>query len=208
MYLPAAFKEENRDRLLDFIEQHSFGVLVSQLDNTPFATHLPFLVERNDSGPCALIGHMARANPQSTQAEGQTVLSIFSGPHAYVSPTWYEAPNTVPTWNYAAVHTTGPFKIVADPIEAEAIVAKTVHFYEANQASPWRFEPSDYYRKLLQSIVAFKIEIVTLEGKFKLSQNQSAERQSKVFAALRSSPDPNDTAVAALMKQRIEANKL
>src|SRR5262245_56625559 len=83
MYLPAAFVEPDRTRLHDFIEQNSFGVLVSQVGGLPFATHLPFLLERTAGPLCTLVGHMARANPQWPEAGGQTVLAIFSGPHAY-----------------------------------------------------------------------------------------------------------------------------
>jgi catechol 2,3-dioxygenase-like lactoylglutathione lyase family enzyme len=91
MYLPAAFAESDLTRLHDFIEQNSFGLLVSQVDGLPFASHLPFLLERPAGPHGTLVGHMARANPQWREASGQTALAIFSGPHAYISPTWYEA---------------------------------------------------------------------------------------------------------------------
>src|SRR4051812_3811791 len=91
MYIPTAFLETDPARLHDFIEAHSFGLLVSTRVGEPFATHLPFLLER-DAGPHGtLIGHMARANRQWHDLDGQEVLAIFSGPHAYVSPSWYEA---------------------------------------------------------------------------------------------------------------------
>src|SRR5438874_6033211 len=104
MYIPHAFAETDRTRLHDFIEQHSFGLLVSQFDGQPFASHLPFLLERTAGPKGCLIGHMARANPQWQQLGGQSGLAIFSGPHVYVSPTWYESEQVVPTWNYVAVH--------------------------------------------------------------------------------------------------------
>src|SRR5262245_40652328 len=98
MYIPAAFAESDLTTLHDFVEQHSFGLLVSQVEGLPFATHLPFLLERT-SGPLGtLVCHVARANPQWQEAAGQTVLAIFSGPHVYVSPTWYESEQVVPTW--------------------------------------------------------------------------------------------------------------
>src|ERR1051326_5591064 len=88
MYIPAAFAEPDLTRLHDFIEQQSFGLLVSQVDGLPFATHLPFLLERTAGPHGTLVGHMARANPQWREAGGQTALAIFSGPHVYISPTW------------------------------------------------------------------------------------------------------------------------
>src|SRR5262245_45723809 len=107
MYIPAAFAESDQARLHEFIEQNSFGTLVSQGAGRPFASHLPFLLER-DAGPRGvLVGHMARANPQWQDAAGQTVLAIFTGPHVYISPSWYEADQVVPTWNFTAVHACG-----------------------------------------------------------------------------------------------------
>src|SRR5437763_1460090 len=111
MYIPAAFDETEQPRLHDFVERHSFGVLVSQVSGMPFATHLPFLLERNSGPNGTLVGHVARANPQWQDAAGQTTLAIFSGPHTYISPTWYEAEQVVPTWNYTAVHVYGRIEI-------------------------------------------------------------------------------------------------
>jgi transcriptional regulator len=88
MYIPAVFAEADQANLHDFVEKNSFGPLVSQFDGEPFASHLPFLLDRQSGPHGCLIGHMARANPQWQQADGQTVLAIFSGPHAYISPTW------------------------------------------------------------------------------------------------------------------------
>jgi transcriptional regulator len=104
MYIPTQFKEENFERLVTLIEDYSFGTLVSTHEGLPFVSHLPFLFEKDAATPGKLIGHMARANPQWQHlAQGQTVLAVFQGPHAYVSPTWYAAQG-VPTWNYAVVH--------------------------------------------------------------------------------------------------------
>lgn len=64
MYIPAAFAESDLSKLHDFIEQNSFGVLVSQVDGLPFATHLPFLLDRTAGPHGSLICHVARANPQ------------------------------------------------------------------------------------------------------------------------------------------------
>src|SRR5208337_114744 len=113
MYVPPSFSEIDRAKLFDFIDQHNFGLVVSQRDGGPFATHLPLLLDRQ-SGPLGtLFGHVARANPQ-WQAPDRGVLVVISGPHAYVSPSWYEAQNVVPTWNYVAVHVYGLLHLVED----------------------------------------------------------------------------------------------
>ena len=103
MYVPSHFAESDPATLHDFIERYSFGLLVSQVDAVPFATHLPFLLDRTAGPHGMLIGHMARANPHWESLRDQTALAVFSGPHAYISPTWYAAANVVPTWNYTAV---------------------------------------------------------------------------------------------------------
>ena len=115
MYVPTAFAETDEGKLHEFMQAYSFGLLVSTHGGEPFATHLPFLLDRNAGPHGTLVGHMARANPHWHDLEGQTVLAVFSGPHAYISPTWYESENVVPTWNYVAVHAYGICRLVNDP---------------------------------------------------------------------------------------------
>ncbi len=204
MYIPPAFNEPNSDTLFEFIQQHSFGVLVSQHGDTPFATHLPFLTQRIAGESGHLLSHMARANPHWTFAEGRTVIAIFSGPHAYISPTWYETPNAVPTWNYTAVHVTGVFEAITDPNELMALLDRTVRHYESPREMPWQFETSnDFYTKLAQSVVGFRIRITTIEGKWKLSQNRAIQQQERVANVLAKSNDANERAVAETMRQKL-----
>jgi len=201
MYIPAAFAEADLTKQHDFIEQNSFGLLVSQVDGLPFASHLPFLLERTTGPHGTLIGHMARANPQWQEAGGQTALVVFSGPHAYISPTWYEAEQVVPTWNYAAVHIYGLVQIIEDEDALLDIVKKSVRVYEQALPRPWSFDGSStFVERLLTQIVGFRIEIERIEGKWKLNQNHSVERRKKVVRALRERGDENALAVAAMMQ--------
>jgi transcriptional regulator len=202
MYIPAAFAKTDQTQLHDFVERHSFGLLVSLVDGAPFASHLPFLLERT-SGPLGrLVGHMARANPQWRQADGLTALAIFSGNHAYVSPTWYEAEQVVPTWNYTAVHAYGPLRIVDDRDGILEIVQKSVRFYEQSLPRPWSLAgPAAFVERMLAQVVGFRIEIEKIEGKWKLNQNHPAERRRRVIRALREQGDPDARAVAALMEE-------
>jgi transcriptional regulator len=204
MYVPAAFRETDREKLFDLIEQYSFGLLVSQAGNEPFATHLPMLLDRGAGLNGRLIGHMARANPHWQTAAGQTALAVFSGPHAYVSPTWYEADNVVPTWNYVAVHVYGTFQAIEETARLLEIVGKYVKNYEAPFPQPWKFDPaSPYSQKLAQAIVGFEIDITRIEGKWKLNQNQPPERRERVVRALRASGSPADAAVADLIAEQL-----
>ena len=104
MYIPAAFRETGPAVLFDFIEANRFALLASIREGAILASHLPLLRDREPCPHGRLVGHMARANEQWPVADGNEVLAIFSGPHAYISPAWYESENVVPTWNDIAVH--------------------------------------------------------------------------------------------------------
>jgi len=204
VYIPAHFAETDQQKLCDFIEQNSFGLLVSQLGGEPFATHMPLLLDRQAGPHGTLIGHMARANPH-WQATDRHVLAVFSGPHVYVSPTWYQAENVVPTWNYVAVHAYGAFQLVTDHAETVSIVEQYVERYERSLPRPWTVAPGDaFVDKLAKAVVAFRIEITRLEGKWKLNQNQPLERRERVVAALQKRTDENSQAIAELMTSNLQ----
>jgi len=125
---------------------------------------------------------------------------MFQGPHAYISPAWYETHPSVPTWNYAVVHAYGVARIVEDHATLHHMLEMLVDTHEAAFAQPWRMElPHDYLDKMMRAIVGFEIEITRLEGKLKLSQNRSEHDQQRVVAALGQSENPVERGVAALM---------
>jgi len=207
MYVPPQFAETDPATLHDLIESHSFGLLVSQVGSEPFATHLPFLLDRAAGPHGTLVGHMARANPQWKELAGRIALAVFSGPHAYVSPTWYEAENVVPTWNYAAVHAYGQVRLVEDRDSLLDIVRQSVAVYEAAMPRPWAPDwSSTFVDRLLGQIVGFRIEIERIEGKWKLNQNHPVERREKVIAALQTRGG-DARAVAAMMRAAMPAEK-
>jgi transcriptional regulator len=200
VYVPAAFAEPNTTKLHEFMRRHSFAVLTTHGDLGLVASHLPLLFDA-DAGPQGhLLGHMARANPQWKGAKGE-VLVIFSGPHAYVSPAWYEEGGTVPTWNYVAVHAYGTFHLVESQDGLLDILRRSVLTYEAPRAESWAFDESEpHIEGMLKAIVGFRIEITRLEGKWKLSQNHSERRRRKVIRALDTEPGINSKIVADLMR--------
>lgn len=201
MYVPPHFAETDPAVLHDFIRRHSFGLLVSTAaDGEPFASHLPFLLDPADSPHGTLVGHVARANPQWRGLAGRPVLGVFSGPHAYVSPSWYAEPNVVPTWNYAAVHAAGRAEVVEDAAELLDIVRRSVAWYEGGFPEPWELDVSSpHVGRLLGGIVGVRVRIDRLEGKWKLSQNHPPGRREKVMRALREQGDENAVGVAGLM---------
>lgn len=193
MYVPTHFAETDATTLAEFIEAHSFGTLITIDDGKPFASHLPFLYDREAR---VLHCHVARANPQWRHFETRPdALVIFAGPHGYISPTWYAEPG-VPTWNYAVVHVSGAGRATDDATATARHVETLAAKHERNSASPW--VPS-YDPRRLAGIVGIEIRVREIEGKFKLSQNRSAADRAGVVAHLTASGGDSDDALAALM---------
>jgi transcriptional regulator len=201
MYVPAAFAETDTATLYEFVRRHSFATLVTNGADGLVASHLPLLLDADAGSQGHLLGHMARANPQWRDIRGEA-MAIFSGPHAYVSPSWYEEAGTVPTWNYVAVHAYGTLRLIEDREGLLDILRRSVLAYESPRPEPWTFDESgSHVEKLLRAIVGFRIEITRLEGKWKLSQNHPEERRRKVIVALEALPDEDSKAIAGLMRR-------
>lgn len=204
MYIPASFAEGDVKALHGLMQRHDFATLVTVEDGVPIASHLPFLLEAGAGEKGTLLGHVARANPQWRGFAESAALVIFSGPHAYVSPTWYAGGPNVPTWNYAVVHAYGRARVIEDPAAARSVIRRLVARHEGGRPDPWSMEsvPGDFVSRLLAAIVVFEIPIQRLEGKFKLNQNKKAEDRDGVVANLRRSGDPGASALADLMAER------
>jgi transcriptional regulator len=203
MYIPKAFREDDINTLHAFMEIYSFATLVTHHEGLPFATHLPFLLDAERGPNGTLLAHMARANPQWHDFNSaQEVLVIFQGPHAYVSPSWYEVELSVPTWNYAVVHAYGLPRLIEDQEELHNLLKILIQAHEAQFEKPWPFQLSDdYLQKMMRGIVGFEIEITRLEGKFKLSQNRTETERVNVIAALQES---SDTATLAELMRSVD----
>jgi transcriptional regulator len=200
MYTPSHFRIDDPDTLYAFIERYSFATLISDVEGSPFATHLPLLI---DPAQSALLGHVARANPQWRTFDGKTeCLAIFSGPHAYISPTWYAVSSAVPTWNYSAVHVYGR-PVVVDAAVTSDIIDALVAKYESPQTEPWPNElPTDFRERLMAAIVGFEMPIERIEGKFKLGQNRSEADQLGTLAHLESG-SAEDRALADFTRRHL-----
>jgi transcriptional regulator len=186
LYVPPAFRVEDRRELARFIEANAFGTLVSTDGEDLHVSHIPFLVEAADDGAMRLVAHVARANAHWKALEhAKQVLAIFQGPHAYVSPSWYEGAPAVPTWNYAVVHAYGKARPIGEP-ELRRALARLSAQYERGRPKPWRIEDlaEEYVTKMVGAIVGFAIEVERLEGKFKLSQNRPGRDAERVAEAL------------------------
>ncbi len=206
MYTPRSFRVEDLPTLHALIREYSFGVLVSQDGERPLATHLPFMVDPARGPNGTLIAHMARANPHwKAWSDDTTVLAIFQGPHAYVSPAWYREQETVPTWNYAVVHAYGTPRLVHDPVELRPMVEALLDTHEPAVGNVWdRSLMESVMGSELQAIVGFEIPIDRIEGKFKFNQNRSREDQEGAARALESSADALARAAGAIMRGNLD----
>jgi transcriptional regulator len=201
MYVPKHFVEDDPARLAALIAAHDFATLVTEGEDGPFATHLPLLLDPARGRKGTLIGHVARANPHWRWFDGRRGLAIFAGAHAYVSPRWYKAAPAVPTWNYVAVHATGPVRAIEEPTALRAIIDRLAARYEGD--GPWRLadQPARFTDGMLRGIVGLELAIERLEGKAKLSQNRSAEDRAGVVAALDAAGTPGARALADEMRR-------
>lgn len=203
MYVPKHFEVTDPAWCHALMRAQSFALMITADDaGAPFATHLPILLDEPRGPLGTLRGHVARANPHWRYlAAGRPTLVVFSGAHAYVSPSWYATHPAVPTWNYVAVHASGTGTLVEDPERVRTLLADLVHVYEAPGPEAWSFEglAPDYVAGMQKGIVAFEIPIARLEGKAKLSQNRDAVDRGRTREALAASDDPVARAVAALM---------
>lgn len=202
MYIPTSFNVTDQATLHDFMRANSFATVITAQNGKPFASHLPLFFDSGRGSHGALIGHTARANPQWQEMQAGEVLVTFNGPHAYVSPSWYEAKSmVVPTWNYMAVHAYGKARILSQE-ELEQALRKLVDSYEGAYEQPWRLEMTQEMReKMLGAIVGFEIVLGSIEGKFKLSQNRSVADRKRVMTQLAGQTDAQSLLVAEQMSK-------
>ena len=201
MYTPSYFKESRIEALHGLIHDFPFATVVTHGDAGLVANHLPFELV----GDNLLHGHVARGN-ELRNADGAEVLLIFRGPDGYISPNWYpskhETGREVPTWNYAVVHVHGRLRVIEDAAWLRTLLDTLTEHHEAGLPTPWKVSdaPHDFTEKLIGAVVGIEIEIVKLQGKWKVSQNQPHENRVGVVRGLEESGNPNDALMAEWVK--------
>lgn len=202
MYIPEHFRLRHDDDAANFMRAHPFAILISTTDDGPFATHLPLHLQTTDE-KTVLRGHVAKANPHWRYLEAQSqCLTIFHGPHAYISPSNYTAHESVPTWNYAAVHAYGNARLFSSEQDVHAMLNELMNTFEPSYRMQWESLGAKYRENMLRQIVGFEITVTKIEGKFKLSQNRTREDQANVIASLDRSEDSEISGVAQMMKEQ------
>ncbi len=191
MYIPKHFEILDKEKINEFLRRNSFGELVTVIDGRPFSTHLPFMF---DKASATVRMHIAKANPQWRELNESEALLVVSGPHGYVSPSWYHS-SGVPTWNYQAVHIYGKAIVILDNNELKGIVDGLTKIAEENYLNPWQ---PNYSANMLQGIVGIELKISDIQCKFKLSQNRSRVDQQSVKETLLKE---GNTALASAMDE-------
>ncbi len=208
MYVPKAFQTNDRAELVAFMRAHSFATLVSADPGGLLATHLPVVIE-DDGETIRISGHVARQNPHVAAFDGQTpTLVIFTGAHGYVPASVYESADSVPTWNYIAVHATGVAGAVSLTDQRPAVdtaMHGMVETYDPAYHSQYAALSEHYREGMLRGIVVFSLVVTRLEGTAKLSQNKNPDDRLAVEAHLLAQADPAARATGASMRERRES---
>jgi len=206
MFVPEPFKEDRIEVLHDAIRAARLAALVTIGADGMTASHVPVLLEPQVGRHGTLVGHISRANGQWKTASAETpALAIFTGPDAYISPSWYpskrEAGKVVPTWNYVAVHAYGPIAWIDKADALREIVTRLTERHEAGRDEPWAVSdaPDDFVRQMLRGIVGFRLTIERLEGKWKMSQNRNQADRKGAADGLRREATPEADEVADLI---------
>jgi transcriptional regulator len=202
VYVPAHFREDRVDILHDAIRRAGLATLVSMTVDGLIASHIPLLLDPAPAPYGTLIGHLARPNPQAHGVCGE-VLAIFTGPDAYITPSYYptkrESGKVVPTWNYTAIHAYGTMTFFDDPARLRDVVTRLTDRHERERAVRWAVTdaPEDFVTGMLKGIVGVSLAITRLEGKVKLSQNRPEADRTGVVAGLRRDGRPDIAALVA-----------
>lgn len=204
MYTPPKFKENDPGTIRAVIRGAGLATLVTATTDGIQATPLPLLFDEGEGPHGVLLGHVSKANRQWLAPMGDG-LAMFSGPDAYVTPSWYstkeETGKVVPTWNYVAVHAYGPVEFFDEEGRVRDVVSRLTSLHESGRAEPWSVAdaPKAYIRSQLKGIVGVKLTITRLEGKRKMGQDESAEDRMGAARGLAASDKATDRAVAPLI---------
>ena len=204
MYSLPHFKENDLDVVKQFMHQHPFIMLCGcDADHRPVVTHVPVLIKENDH-QLFLRGHiMKNTDHYKAYIQNPLVLAVFTGPHAYISASWYGNPQQASTWNYMTVHAKGRIEFLDDAALLDTLKETTARF-ENDMHSPSLFEklPAEYVQRMKNAIIAFNLEVLELENVFKLSQNRDEKSYQNIISKLLQG-SPEEKQVALEMQQRI-----
>lgn len=203
MYIPRINRMDGETEIRAFVRENNFALLVSTVKRRLWGTHIPLLLEQDEDGTDWLVGHAAAANPFCRHLpEGEEVMCVFQGPHAYISSSWYDHEN-VPTWNYMAVHAYGVLERMSSA-HVRAHLKQLVDHHEAPESDPVDIDAMDptMIEREMKGVVGFRIRVTEWQGKAKLSQNRDDANYHRVTEHLDARADPLSHHVSSEMKKR------
>ncbi len=211
MYIPKKLLVSDISEIHRYIDSYGFGLIVGNRSNNNLnlnaenkngieATHLPFILNKDEGTYGSLYCHFARVNPHWKALNNEEVLIVFHGPHAYISPTWYANEPNVPTWNYTAVHVYGVL-MVLDEEQTVDVMEQTVKKYEPQLWDNQTIMPTDYRKKLQKAVVACKITLTRVEAQYKLGQHRNMEDQQGVVEGLSQCEDYDSIGLLNFMQK-------
>ena len=189
MYNYPHYKEQDKEKIISFMKGHPFITLIGSDKNGRIeATQIPVLVEEKD-GKLFIYGHIAKKSDHHYAfEENPNVLALFTGPHTYVSGTWYSGnPQQASTWNYISIHARGQIKFLDETFLIELLKKLSLHFENNNTKSSTIYDnlPPDYKQKLIKAILAFELEVTEMDNVHKLSQNRDEKSYDNIVQQLK-----------------------
>jgi transcriptional regulator len=200
MHIPKYYREEDKEKIIQFLKQNNFPAIVSHDGEKIIATHTPVEAIENEDGSLKIYGHMSKANPQWKTFGEQEVLLIFQGAHTYISPRWYNHVN-VPTWNYMMVHVYGKINMLAGD-EVHALLSRLVQNHEPQTGYSLEALPEDFVRKEIKGVAGFEVQVTKIDAAYKLSQNRDDESYQNIVTELEKQKDADSRKVAEEMRKR------
>lgn len=205
MYDLPYHKENNPVVIKQFIDRYPFAFLTGcDSTNAPIATQVPLFIEEHNDRQVLRSHIMKNTDHHKAFLHNPNVLAVFTGPHTYVSGTWYSNPYIASTWNYMSVHVKGVMRFVDDAGLEDVLRKTTLHFENYNRDSTTIYDnlPAEFKKRVMCAIVAFEIEITEIKNVFKLSQDRDQASYQNIIAKLKEQ-DEAGRAIAHEMQIRM-----
>jgi transcriptional regulator len=201
MYKFPYYTEQDEQKVIAFMKENAFAMITGFGEKYPVATQIPLEVELKEN-KIFLHGHIMKMTDHHNAFEkNENVLVVFTGPHCYVSASWYTNPQTASTWNYMTVHAKGKIIFTDEEGTYNAIKSLTNKYEGLETAAAFNKMPKEYILPMLKAIIGFTIEVESLENTFKLSQNRDEASQKNIIEQLKKRGDENSVAIASEMEK-------
>ncbi len=202
MYLPAAMRVDDRPTLVAFMRDHPFANVVTSTDGVAAVSHIPITTDY-DGGVVRIRGHMARSNDHCELLDGPApTVVVFQGPHAYVSPLLYDDPGAGPTWDYIAVHASGRTRVLDDDA-THGFLHELLATFDPDFRERWDAADESLRTRMVAGIVAFEMDVTSLDAIYKLGQNRSPAARARIAAHLTACDDTNASDLGRAMAERL-----